>query len=875
MLKVFAFRSLARETSCGIGLEKDALRIRSDGYNDHADAVQMKNFDRCRRAKYVAMLVATFLRAAIPRLIGGTFILVPYLAANAQSADVLEEIIVTAKRVETNMQTTPESIHVLSGVEHALAGIDQGRDLSIMVPNFTLNPSPTGESGTTRRIRGLPGVLFYFDGFSVPGADVLQRSFVELDRIEILRGPQGTHFGRNSNGGAVLLVSRKPADDFGAKIAVELGEYEHRTLQFSVDAPISDNLLTKWTGAIFRNDGFLESKTAPVALGAEDSWLARGDILWSPTERLSLRLTLQTEDRESSDPRIVRFSDVQDPNYIAQNVLAGNPDFLEQARAIDPAFPDPPVTLAGDRFTPETHQPGFRGGALGRWETRVPRRGLNTLSRSDLITLTVDWDIGDHWTLRYLGSYSEGTTANMADTDGSEFSIATFGSEAEVSASSHELHAIGNYWNGRLKTLLGAWYSDADIRNRGYSWFFSDFTFLAEGPAPPPPNFAAIDYVRSWGATVGNPDIAGFFPTSFFTRSTLNQLEATESALFAEVTIGILEQLDLTVGYRFTESNEGGFSIHVPAMVHPAEPGSFVDGNPFASSEVLFIDDFPDLGTISTPRISLGYSATDDIYLYASYAEGFTQGRLQSVPGLTEPVTLDPEVVKTTEIGLRSEWLQRRLRFNATWFDSRWEGLPVRVLTDVEDPNNPGSFIPTLVPSSSGLAEASGFEFELSALLGENWEIRYSLGLLDTEYVNIGVPPANGSGIQPGTPFPFAPDVSYSLAVRYYWPLANGAELLFSGDYGWMDEYQRRAESNLQNKNPDGSDNPEPAYGVLNARIVYEPSDGNWSASLYGKNVTDEWYVSGGSDVTAFFGFDNALIGRRRELGVGFTYSFD
>lgn len=835
----------------------------------------MKFLDARHRMKHVASRLAACWRRTILRLVGSIIIFVPILAANAQDHDVLDEIIVTATRVETNQQTTPESIHVLSGDDLVLAGIDQGRDLGIMVPNFTLNPSPTGESGTSRRMRGLPGVLFYLDGFSIPGVDMLQRSFVELDHIEVLRGPQGTHFGRNSNGGAVLLVTRKPAEHFGARIGVEFGEYDHRSLQVSVDAPISDQLLTKWTGAISKNDGFLDSQVTSQALGADDSTFLRGDIVWLPTHSLSLRFTLQSEDRKSSDARIVRFSDVQNPNYIVQNVLAGNPDFLAQARAIDPAFPDPPFALAGDRYTPETHQPGFAGGSLGQWQTRSATPGLNTNTDSDLVTLTVDWDLGAQWAVRYLGSYSEGSTVAMSDSDGSEFSISTFGTESDVSASSHELHVIGNHWNGRLRTLLGAWHSDADIRNRGYTWIYSDFTILTEGPAAPPPNFDAVNYVRSWGATVGNPAVANFFPLTFFTRSTLNQLEVSETSFFGEVTVGLLEQLDLTVGYRVTESTDGRVEVHAPAAVHPAEPGTFADGNPFASSALLFSDDFPNLSTISTPRISLGYSPTDDIYLYASYAEGFTQGSLQSVSALPEPVVLDPEVVKTREIGLRSEWLQGRLRFNATYFDSRWEGLRIRELIDVEDPNNPGTTIPVLVPSSSGLAKATGSEFELSALPGENWDIRFSLGLLDTEYVNIGVPPANGSGLQPGTPFALAPETSYSVAVRYRWPLASGGELLIAGDYGWMDEYQRRAENNLQNKNPDGSDNPEPAYGLLSARVTFQPVAANWNVSLFGENLTDEWYVNGGSDVTVFFGYDGALIGRRRELGIGFNYSFD
>jgi iron complex outermembrane receptor protein len=177
--------------------------------------------------------------------------------------------------------------------------------------------------------------------------------------------------------------------------------------------------------------------------------------------------------------------------------------------------------------------------------------------------------------------------------------------------------------------------------------------------------------------------------------------------------------------------------------------------------------------------------------------------------------------------------------------------------------------------TSDGVAQARGLELELFYLPGERWELDFALGLLDTEYVDIGDPPANGTGLQPGIPFAYAPETTYSLGARYRWPLGNGGELLFAGDYGWMDEYQRESASQNQTKNPDGSNNPEAAYGILNARVVYQPASRNWQLSLFGTNLTNEWYVNGGTDQSSLFGVDWGIIGRPREIGVGLKFVFE
>jgi iron complex outermembrane receptor protein len=168
------------------------------------------------------------------------------------------------------------SIAAFSGEELDLAGIDAGRDLGIMAPNVVLNPGPVGELGATAIIRGLPGVETYVDGVWFGNVGFLQRSFVEIERVEILRGPQGTLFGRNTNGGAIQIVTRKPAEEFGVRLDVELGEFDRRTLKVAADVPISDRFLTKWTAASDQSDGFMQSRSASFALGDEDNTLVRG-----------------------------------------------------------------------------------------------------------------------------------------------------------------------------------------------------------------------------------------------------------------------------------------------------------------------------------------------------------------------------------------------------------------------------------------------------------------------------------------------------------------------------------------------------------------------------------------------------------------------
>ena len=224
-------------------------------------------------------------------------------AASAQ----LEEIIVTATRRETDLQSTPLSVAAFTAEQLELGGITNGRDLGIMVPNVVLNPG-TGGAQSQFYIRGLPGVGLYVDGVWQDGFGFQQMNFSEMERVEVLRGPQGTLFGRNTNGGAVNMTTRLPADEFGARVKLDVGDYNRRDASLAVDVPITESLKTKFMMATAKNDGFIEGLTTPWDFGSQDDTIYRADILWEPADAFSLRFTYNDEQKRGTDPKIHRMT---------------------------------------------------------------------------------------------------------------------------------------------------------------------------------------------------------------------------------------------------------------------------------------------------------------------------------------------------------------------------------------------------------------------------------------------------------------------------------------------------------------------------------------------------------------------------------------
>ena len=807
------------------------------------------------------------------------------LAASAQ----LEEIVVTAQRRETNLQQTPISIQAFTGEALQLSGIQQGRDLGIMVPNVVLNPAGGGgPGGGSFYIRGLPGVGIYVDGVWQGAGNFLNSDFIETERVEVLRGPQGTLFGRNTNGGAVNITTRKPGDEFGGRMRLEAGEFNRRDASLAVDIPLTDKLKTKFTGATMYNDGFLKSLTVPRSFGGQDDKLYRADILWEPTDRFSMRVTVNDETKHSSDGRIVRFTNTQNPQYLAYNVLAGNPDFLAAARAVDPAFPDPPKQLAGNAFTALTTQPGYPGGQVGKWETRSNTADGGTARDLQYQTVTLDWHPTDHFAIQSITSNWKQKQRQVTDFDGSEYTVTTDDYRTLQKNVTEEIHFTGDNFNGRLTWLAGLYYLDQENHQRFYRWGECEFFNPCQGPNSVVDQ-TAVNYVQAFGNLFTDTSLSscpGYCPSLFAYRpigspftginaDTLTGNEDTDTAFFGEATVSATAKLNLTFGVRLT-GHSGRAIAYTPsdAFITTSDQIS-PNGDYWAYSDKTITED-PDLGTITTNKFAATYQFTDDIMGYVSWGEGFTSGGVTISPNFPDPIVLDPEVISTSEIGLRSDWLNRQLRFNANYFQSHWTGLRVPILPD--DPNfppNSGHKLPFPVTTSQGVADADGWEFELVWAPNEHWRVNGGLGFLDSKYLDIGEPDPTGvNGIQPGSPFAYAPASTYTIGMQYDQSLKNGGHMLYVANYGWRDKYVRDPSNQRTPQDANGNTLYEPAYGILNARIRYEPSEANWNLEVWGRNLTDEWYVDGGFDTRTVWGYDFTVIGERREVGVSLGFSF-
>ena len=175
--------------------------------------------------------------------------------------------------------------------------------------------------------------------------------------------------------------------------------------------------------------------------------MLRADVLWDPRAAFRCAFNVNEEDRDGSPARIVRISNPQNPVYIAYNVLAGNPDYLAQARAINPAFPDPPSALPFDRFTPETHEQGYPGGQLGKWQTRSDTAGPDG-HRSAIRDRDADWEITPRLALESLTAYLDSRGSQIAPYDGSEFTHSTDMIHDHYEGATQELHLVGDFFDG-------------------------------------------------------------------------------------------------------------------------------------------------------------------------------------------------------------------------------------------------------------------------------------------------------------------------------------------------------------------------------------------------------------------------------------------
>ena len=498
------------------------------------------------------------------------------------------------------------------------------------------------------------------------------------------------------------------------------------------------------------------------------------------------------------------------------------------------------------------------------------------------VTLTANYDINDNLHFEAILSDWEQDERQVVDFDGSEYIITTDDINQSRDNQTIELHLSGSNFDGRVSWLAGYYSLDESLDRRFYRWGMWEFADPNTGPGDPPVYTPATDYVRETAQLLGlvstaGPPIQSFgvpIPTGaiinplvFITDDALSFADDEDEAFFGEVTVSVTQKLDLTFGVRISDKQGNDTTATPTDAFRTPDPLLRPQGDMYAGTNFVVSVD-PDLGKITTNKFALSYQFTDDLMLYTSYGEGFTQGGIDFVNnvGLVE---LKPEVIETWEVGIRSDWLDGQLRFNGTYFDSNWDGMRVQNLFN--DPT--GNSLPFPYPTSDGLGEASGFEFDFVWVPTDRLQLTAGIGAIDTNYTFAGVFDGR-DGIAPGSKFAYAPDNSAQIGAQYGIPLSNGGQITLVGQYGWMDDYTRDAAYQRNHVDANGNIVLEPSYGILNAQLIYEPADRNYRISLWGRNLTDEQYINGGFDTRNVWGYDFAIVGRSREMGVSLGFEF-
>ncbi len=249
--------------------------------------------------------------------------------------------------------------------------------------------------------------------------------------------------------------------------------------------------------------------------------------------------------------------------------------------------------------------------------------------------------------------------------------------------------------------------------------------------------------------------------------------------------------------------------------------------------------------------MSLAYDFTDEIMFYATYSEGFNGGGVNTNPVNGVFTSYTGEKLIQIEFGVRSMLFDNNLRLNASVFDGTWEDI------QVGEALVPGQ----ITQQNAGEAEMSGIEFDALWTPTDNITINAAAGWLDTAYTNVG----QATTIGLNSDFAFAPDFQASVGAQYVWNQENGASLTYRLDYGWTNKYVTIQDIRLQKVQPE--------YGLLSGRMTYQPVNSDWSYSIWGRNMTNQWYQQGGFG--AFLGgVDQGVVARPREFGIQVNMEF-
>ena len=697
-----------------------------------------------------------------------TAVYAPTVVAQSDTTSfALEEVVVTARRRTESLQDVPIAVTALSGDDLNLKGAADITELAQSIPSVTLEPSRATNTTLTAFIRGIgqqdplagyeQGVGLYLDDVYLarPQGNVID--IYDVERIEVLRGPQGTLYGRNTVGGAIKYVTRRLDDEFSGSLKGTYGDYDQMDLVGTVSVPLGDSFRVGGTVASFQRDGYGENKTTGDDQYDKDIFAYRVSAEWLPTDDLLVRFA---------------YDDTQDDS----SPVAGYRPFPGAVSGA-PVLGDIRDSLAGAAENAST------GGINGNNEVEA-----------DGWMVSVDWSLGDRYTLRSITADRSDYTESVIDFD----SLAVDDFDAPVIYDNEQFTQEFQllYSGEKLNLVSGFFWIDAEASN--------DFDVV----------------LGQLGRSAYGQELTAY------TGGTVK----TESwSLFADLSWNFTDALSVAVGGRYTEDKRSADVFR----------GSYLGiGSPFfGNDDAVFLGATSDFEAERTfydfsPRFNISYMLSDDITIYGGYSQGFKAGMFdpRGANFLTPAVEdgVEPETLDSYEIGLKAVYWDGRAVTNVALFYSEYSDMQIAGSIGV-DSNGDGvndDFVGTLTNAAE--SEISGIEIEGRLLLTENFSVQASASFLDTEIKEWIF---NGEDISGSVDIQNTPEEMVYVAFVYNMDAFDGnlnlnANWSYKGDSRQFETAQPVIDQD--------------SYDMVNASLVWISPGESWMLGLHGKNLTDE-----------------------------------
>ena len=779
-----------------------------------------------------------------------------FALAQGADDDGIEEILVTAQRRTQSLQDVPIAMQVVdSRLIEDVAAENLG-DLNGFVPGLVVSDnSPTQPRYQIRGIQtgdfGIgtdPAVGVYVDGIYAARSGASLLAFNDVERIEVLKGPQGTLFGRNSAAGAISIVTRQPADEFHSLLRVRFGEYGKQYYEGMLNTPIGDSVALRINGVYNKSDGWLEDAATGLDLMPEENWAGRVALRWELSDKTSATLSWDHDDLDQ----------------LARPALGLVP---VQAGQTQIPYPADRTTYLDPRKAPVYND------VVGNEESR----------QLDQVNLFMDHAFGAV-DFRSSTSWRQFETVNREDEDGTNL-IATYFDTANIEDNEsfyQEFKFSGK--TARIDWVGGVSYnkeeadqiSDTHTYTDGMDTLAVNLGIYDALGIPFPLYAGTSSFIEPLGVTMlGMP----------WREAMYNRGDFEAYAAFGDVIWHLNDRINLTFGLRYTHdtkkfrwTNGPHETPELDAVVAGLEQAGFFTKFPippeaYRFSDIVFqVDTLPggvtkkDSWDDVSPRLVLDYKVAPNVMVFGSLAKGYKAGGFNSTEVGSE---FENEDVWNFETGIKSVFPDAGVVLNASAFYYIYENKQaIALVNDVA-----GSDIPQYVIDTSD-EKAWGIDVDAQWRPADQFRLYANVAFIDATYkdkVTRGTDPLDLSGEPTGEPY-----LSAALGASYGWALGAAGDLDFSSRYAYRGKSRCNADSERQ-----GTCALQSAFKVgeatqrLDLRLAWTSANDTFGLAAYVTNVLDDQYVTSINNITTdTFGTPFASISEPRLWGVEATISF-